>query len=44
VMLRAPSSIVPDEYNYLINPAHPDFARIEIGTPEGLSMHSRLLR
>jgi RES domain-containing protein len=44
VVLRVPSSIVPDEHNYLINPAHPDFARIEIGTPEELSIDSRLLR
>jgi RES domain-containing protein len=44
VILRVPSSIVPDEYNYLINPAHPDFARVEIGTPEELSIDSRLLR
>lgn len=44
VILRVPSSIVPDEYNYLINPSHPDFAHIEIGTPEELSIDSRLLR
>lgn len=44
VILRVPSSIVPDECNYLINPAHPDFARIEIATPEELSSDPRLLR
>lgn len=44
VILRVPSSIVPDEYNYLTNPAHPDFRRIKIGRPEGLSIDSRLLR
>jgi RES domain-containing protein len=43
-ILRVPSSIVPEESNYMINPAHPDFARIEIGTPEELSIDSRLLR
>lgn len=44
VILRVPSSIVPDESNYLINPAHPDFARIEIGAREELSIDSRLIR
>jgi RES domain-containing protein len=44
VILRVPSSIVPDESNYLINPAHPDFGRIEIGAPEEISIDSRLVR
>ncbi|MEZ0606966.1 RES family NAD+ phosphorylase [Fibrella sp. WM1] len=29
-VLRVPSVIVPQEWNYLLNPAHPDFARIEL--------------
>jgi len=29
-VLKVPSSIVPDEYNYLINPHHPDTKRIVI--------------
>lgn len=35
-VLKVPSAIVPDELNYLINPAHPDFLlteSIEIGDP-----------
>jgi RES domain-containing protein len=32
-VLRVPSIVVPDEYNYLLNPTHPDFARIKIGKP-----------
>ena len=32
-VLRVPSIVVPDEYNYLLNPAHADFAKIEIGKP-----------
>jgi RES domain-containing protein len=32
-VLRVPSIVVPDEYNYLLNPAHPDFAQIQIGKP-----------
>lgn len=44
VALRVPSAIVPDESNYLLNPGHPDFVRIEIGPPEEISIDSRLLR
>jgi RES domain-containing protein len=32
-VLRVPSIVVPDEYNYLLNPTHPDFAKIKIGKP-----------
>ena len=32
-VLRLPSIVVPDEFNYLLNPVHPDFAKIEIGEP-----------
>jgi len=32
-VLRVPSIVVPDEYNYLLNPNHPDFVKIEIGKP-----------
>jgi len=29
-ILKVPSSIVPQEYNYLINPNHPDSAKINV--------------
>lgn len=29
-VLKVPSSIVPQEYNYLINPHHPDAGRIKV--------------
>jgi len=32
-VLRVPSIVVPDEYNYLLNPSHPDFSQIKIGKP-----------
>ena len=32
-ILKLPSAIVPSEYNYLINPNHPDFSKIRIGKP-----------
>lgn len=33
VALRVPSAIVPGEFNFLINPAHPDFRRLKVATP-----------
>lgn len=44
VILEVPSVIVPSEHNYLLNPAHPDFGRIEIGAPQELSIDPRLTR
>ncbi len=31
-VLRVPSIVVGGEFNYLLNPRHPDFARLEIGS------------
>lgn len=42
-VLRVPSVIVPGEFNYLLNPTHPDFAAIKIGAPEELTLDPRLL-
>ena len=42
-VLRVPSAIVPGESNYLLNPAHPKFARIAIGAPERFELDLRLL-
>ncbi len=41
-VLRVPSAIVPEESNFLLNPGHPDFARIRIGLPRGLDVDARL--
>lgn len=30
-VLKVPSIVVHGEFNYLLNPQHPDFARLEIG-------------
>lgn len=43
-VLRVPSAIVASESNYLLNPAHPAFARIAIGTPEPFSLDQRLVK
>ena len=33
-VLVVPSSIIPNETNLLLNPAHTDFAQIQIGQPQ----------
>ena len=43
-VLSVPSAVVPAERNYLLNPRHPDFARIVIGEPQSLQTDTRLLR
>ncbi len=42
VVLKVPSVVVPPEYNYLINPGHPEFEEIEIGEPRPLNPDPRL--
>jgi RES domain-containing protein len=42
VVLRVPSAVVDGEFNYLLNPRHPDFARLEIGDPQSYSFDPRL--
>jgi RES domain-containing protein len=44
-VLKLPSAMIPrdhDEYNYLLNPAHPDFGKIKIGRPRTFRMDPRL--
>jgi RES domain-containing protein len=33
VVLKVPSTVIREEFNYLINPAHPDFKKISLGAP-----------
>ncbi|MGH3090683.1 MAG: RES family NAD+ phosphorylase [Rubrobacteraceae bacterium] len=40
--LRVPSVTVRGQHNYLINPAHPDFASVEVSDPEPLDLDPRL--
>ncbi len=42
-VLMVPSAVMPDESNYLLNPAHPDFHRIMIGLPVKLDTDTRLV-
>ena len=41
-VLQTPTSIVPLEHNYLLNPAHPDFAQITLEKPQRFSLDQRL--
>lgn len=41
-VLRVPSAIVPAEFNYLLNPAHRDFAKVAIGKPSRFEFDRRL--
>ena len=41
-ILRVPSVVVPDEFNYLMNPAHPDFKRVKLGAPAAFPFDARL--
>lgn len=43
-VLRVPSTVVLGEFNYLLNPAHPDFARITLHRPEPFVFDTRLKR
>jgi RES domain-containing protein len=42
VALRVPSVVVPGEFNYLLNPAHPRFGKVRVGRPEPFSFDPRL--
>jgi len=41
-VLRVPSVIVPEEANYLVNPAHPDAAPIAVSLPQRVEWDARL--
>lgn len=41
-VLRVPTVILPNEFNYLINIAHPGFSKIKLGNPRPFSFDERL--
>lgn len=43
LMLKVPSSIVPTEYNYLLNPAHPAIGKVKLLGKESFDFDSRLV-
>ena len=42
-VLEVPSVIIDTEFNYLVNPTHPDFARVTIAAPRPFEFDLRLL-
>ena len=43
-VLKVPSAIVTEEWNYLLNPLHPDFRKFRIGTPKPCNFDQRVAR
>jgi RES domain-containing protein len=42
-VLRVPSAVTPTEWNYLLNPVHPDFKRIRTSPPVAYEFDRRIL-
>jgi len=43
LLLKVPSSIVPTEFNYLLNPAHQDMGKVKLLNKEPFDFDSRLV-
>jgi RES domain-containing protein len=41
-VLSVPSAVIPDERNYLLNPAHPDFKRVHLNKPDAFHFDPRM--
>ncbi len=41
-VMRVPSAVVPNEWNYLVNPAHPAFSKLSLGKAHILKSDPRL--
>ena len=41
-VLKVPSAIVTEEWNYLLNPLHPDFRKFRISTPKPFNFDQRV--
>lgn len=42
--MRVPSVVVEGEYNFLINPAHPDFSKVKVLRNEAFNFDNRLMK
>ena len=40
-VLQVPSAVIPDESVYVLNPGHPDFAKLQIGPPQPFQFDPR---
>jgi RES domain-containing protein len=43
-VLKVPSAVVTEEWNYLLNPLHADFGKLRLSAPEPFSFDRRLAR
>jgi RES domain-containing protein len=43
LLLSVPSAVIPSERNFLVNPAHPDFAKIRRMRPQPFAFDGRLV-
>jgi len=43
-LLKVPSAIVIEEWNYLLNPLHPDFRKLRVSAPKSFSFDQRVAR
>lgn len=43
-VLRVPSAVVTEEWNYLLNPRHGDFRKLRITTPQQFDFDQRIAR
>lgn len=43
-VMKVPSAVVPVEFNYVLNPRHPDFSKLVIGERQTLPIDPRLLK
>ena len=44
LLLKVPSAIIPEEYNILINPLHPEFKRVKITRTKKFEFDGRLFK
>jgi RES domain-containing protein len=44
VVLKVPSAIVTEEWNYLLNPLHTDFRKLRISAPKPFNFDQRVAR
>lgn len=44
LILEVPSAVVPQESNYLLNPAHPDIKKLRIGKKQPFAFDPRILK
>jgi len=44
LLLKVPSAIIPDEYNIMINPAHPEFVKCTLASSRLFEFDTRLFK